>query len=57
MRHLGCDAVHLVGHDIGGMVACAFAANHPDATRRIALPDIASPDDRFPVHGGVPRCR
>ncbi|MFI6585535.1 alpha/beta fold hydrolase [Embleya sp. NPDC050493] len=47
VRHLGYDAVHLVGHDIGGMVAYAFAANHPDATRRIALLDIAPPDDRF----------
>ncbi|MGQ5262051.1 alpha/beta fold hydrolase [Micromonospora sp. ZYX-F-536] len=46
-RHLGYDAVDIAGHDIGGMVAYAFAANHPASTRRIALLDIAHPDERF----------
>ncbi|GAB3339269.1 alpha/beta hydrolase [Micromonospora halotolerans] len=46
-RHLGHDAVDIAGHDIGGMVAFAFAANHPASTRRIALLDIAHPDERF----------
>ncbi|BDM69607.1 hydrolase [Streptomyces nigrescens] len=45
--HLGHDAVHIAGHDIGGMVAYAFAANHPELTGRVALLDIAPPDDRF----------
>ncbi|WP_214414266.1 alpha/beta fold hydrolase [Sphaerisporangium fuscum] len=47
VRHLGHDAVDIAGHDIGGMVAWAFAANHPGSTRRIALLDIAHPDQRF----------
>ncbi|WP_433428555.1 alpha/beta fold hydrolase [Nonomuraea sp. CA-141351] len=55
MRHLGHDAVNIAGHDIGGMVAYAFAANHPASTRRIALLDIAHPDDRFYGHSLLPR--
>ncbi|MEV4005883.1 alpha/beta hydrolase [Actinomadura sp. NPDC049753] len=47
MRRLGHDRVDIAGHDIGGMVAYAFAANHPASTRRIALLDIAHPDERF----------
>ncbi|MFI7642874.1 alpha/beta fold hydrolase [Nonomuraea sp. NPDC049400] len=55
MRHLGHDAVDIAGHDIGGMVAYAFAANHPASTRRIALLDIAHPDDRFYDYSLLPR--
>ncbi|WP_067812103.1 alpha/beta fold hydrolase [Actinomadura kijaniata] len=47
IQHLGYDAAHVAGHDIGGMVAYALAANHPGGVRRIALLDIAPPDDRF----------
>ncbi|MEV4110694.1 alpha/beta hydrolase [Nonomuraea sp. NPDC049695] len=54
-RHLGYDAVDIAGHDIGGMVAYAFAANHPESTRRIALLDIAHPDDRFYDYSLLPR--
>ncbi|MEU4730420.1 alpha/beta fold hydrolase [Streptomyces sp. NPDC023588] len=37
LAHLGIGRAHLVGHDIGAMVAYAHAANHPGATDRIAL--------------------
>ncbi|MEV2276829.1 alpha/beta hydrolase [Nocardiopsis sp. NPDC049922] len=44
VRHLGLDAVSVAGHDIGAMVAHAFAANHPEATTGIALLDVPHPD-------------
>ncbi|MFD9070169.1 alpha/beta fold hydrolase [Streptomyces lasiicapitis] len=45
IRHLGHDSVHLAGHDIGAMVAYAYAANHPEATRKLAVLDVAHPDE------------
>ncbi|MFD9908841.1 alpha/beta fold hydrolase [Streptomyces sp. NPDC059063] len=45
VRHLGHDSAYVVGHDIGAMVAYAFAANHPEATRKLALLDVAHPDE------------
>ncbi|WP_045563670.1 alpha/beta fold hydrolase, partial [Streptomyces sp. FxanaA7] len=47
IRHLGHDDVHIAGHDMGGMVAFAFAANHPEATRKVALLDTGHPDDSY----------
>ncbi|MER7349319.1 alpha/beta hydrolase [Streptomyces aurantiacus] len=47
VRHLGHDSAHLAGHDIGAMVAYAYAANHPEATRRVALLDVAHPDEQM----------
>ncbi|MEV6820755.1 alpha/beta hydrolase [Nocardiopsis dassonvillei] len=44
VRHLGLESVDVVGHDIGAMVAYAYAANHPEATRRICMLDVAHPD-------------
>ncbi|GAA4610711.1 alpha/beta hydrolase [Actinoallomurus liliacearum] len=55
VRHLGHETVHIAGHDIGGMVAYAFAANHPAHTRRIALLDIAHPDERFYAYSLLPK--
>ncbi|MFD7629839.1 alpha/beta fold hydrolase [Streptomyces sp. NPDC059851] len=46
LGRLGIESAHVVGHDIGAMVAYAFAANHPDATRKVALLDVSHP------HGG-----
>lgn len=37
VRSLGFDRVSLVGHDIGAMVAYAYAADHRDAVRRLAV--------------------
>ncbi|CAL9278373.1 Soluble epoxide hydrolase (plasmid) [Streptomyces sp. SudanB5_2050] len=45
VRHLGHRQVDIAGHDIGAMVAFAFAANHPEATRRLALLDTPHPDE------------
>jgi pimeloyl-ACP methyl ester carboxylesterase len=47
VRRLGYDKVDVAGHDIGAMVAYSFAANHPNATRRIALLDVPHPDESW----------
>ncbi|MER5870985.1 alpha/beta hydrolase [Streptomyces sp. NPDC002044] len=45
LGHLSIGSAHIAGHDIGAMVAYAHAVNHPAATRRIALLDVAHPDE------------
>ncbi|RBQ14539.1 alpha/beta hydrolase [Spongiactinospora rosea] len=47
VRHLGLTTVNIAGHDIGAMVAYAHAANHPEATTKIALLDVAHPDESW----------
>jgi pimeloyl-ACP methyl ester carboxylesterase len=47
VRHLGLEAVHIAGHDIGAMVAYSFAANHPEATRKLSLLDVPHPDESW----------
>ena len=42
--HLGIGRFNLVGHDWGGPVAYAIAAEHPDAIRRLAIPGDGSPN-------------
>ena len=42
-RLLGLGKVDLVGHDIGGQIAFAFARNHADLLGRVAILDIAIP--------------
>jgi pimeloyl-ACP methyl ester carboxylesterase len=42
-KSLGFKKVILVGHDIGLMVAYAYAAQHPDEVERIALMDAFLP--------------
>jgi pimeloyl-ACP methyl ester carboxylesterase len=44
---LGYEKVDMAGHDIGAMVAFAFAANYPDATRKLAIMDVPHPDDSW----------
>ncbi|MEO3973829.1 alpha/beta hydrolase [Streptomyces sp. CAU 1734] len=44
IRHLGLAEASIAGHDIGAMVAHAHAANHPEATTRAVLLDVAHPD-------------
>jgi pimeloyl-ACP methyl ester carboxylesterase len=41
---LGYDKIDVVGHDIGSMVAFAFAANYPAATRKVVMMDVPHPD-------------
>ncbi|MFE2326006.1 alpha/beta fold hydrolase [Streptomyces sp. NPDC059385] len=55
LDHLSIDSAHLAGHDIGAMVAYAFAANHPEATRRIALLDVSHPDESWARMPLLPR--
>jgi pimeloyl-ACP methyl ester carboxylesterase len=44
VKSLGYEKVDVVGHDIGSMVAFAYAANFPEATRRVAMLDVPHPD-------------
>jgi pimeloyl-ACP methyl ester carboxylesterase len=37
LDHLGLDRVHLAGHSMGGWIAEALAASHPDRVRAAAL--------------------
>ncbi|MDX6392537.1 MAG: hypothetical protein QOJ73_3600 [Streptosporangiaceae bacterium] len=46
-RALGYETVNIAGHDIGSMVAFSFAANHPEATRKVALLDVTHPDESY----------
>ncbi|MGA5042244.1 alpha/beta fold hydrolase [Streptomyces capoamus] len=47
VRHLGHEKVNIAGEDIGAMVAFAFAANHPEATNRLALWEVGHPGEIF----------
>ncbi|MEU6313148.1 alpha/beta hydrolase [Streptomyces sp. NPDC047014] len=55
LTHLGVERAHLVGHDIGAMVAYAFAADHPEATGRVVLLDVAHPDEDWARMPLLPR--
>jgi len=43
VRGLGFDRIDLVGHDIGGMVAYAYACAHPGEVKRLVLVDLLLP--------------
>lgn len=45
VRAFGYDRVDIAGHDIGAQIAFSFAANHPEATDRVAMLDILHPDE------------
>jgi pimeloyl-ACP methyl ester carboxylesterase len=47
IRVLGFSSVNIAGHDIGSMVAYSFAANHPEATRKVALLDVLHPNPSY----------
>lgn len=47
VRQLGYERVAIAGHDIGSMVAFSFAANHPEATVRLAMLEVPHPDESF----------
>ncbi|MEO7718960.1 MAG: alpha/beta hydrolase [Capsulimonas sp.] len=47
VRHLGYKKVNIAGHDIGSMVAFSFAANHPEATRKLAVMDVPHANELF----------
>ncbi|PDT46620.1 alpha/beta hydrolase [Sinorhizobium fredii] len=44
-QHLKIDSFFLVGHDWGGPVAFALAAQHRDAVRKLAILDVTIPGD------------
>ena len=39
----------LVGHSLGGLVACKVAAAHPELVRRLVLEDVGLPRPRIPA--------
>jgi pimeloyl-ACP methyl ester carboxylesterase len=47
VRSLGHERVNIAGEDIGSMVAYSFAANHPDATEKLALWEPGHPNESF----------
>jgi pimeloyl-ACP methyl ester carboxylesterase len=56
LRHLGFDRADIVGHDIGAQVAFSYAANFPQATRRLVMLDVPHPDAKlatWPLLPGV----
>jgi pimeloyl-ACP methyl ester carboxylesterase len=46
LRLLDDAPVDLVGHSLGGLVACAVASAHPDLVRRLVLEDVGVPHAR-----------
>lgn len=44
LQQLNIDQIYLVGHDIGLMVAFAYAAEYPEAVRRLVLLEAPIPD-------------
>ncbi|MGW6740702.1 alpha/beta fold hydrolase [Streptomyces sp. NPDC055025] len=47
IKDLGYTSVNIAGEDIGSMVAYSFAANHPEATRKVALWEVGHPGEPF----------
>jgi pimeloyl-ACP methyl ester carboxylesterase len=45
VQHLGLASVSIMGHNIGGMVALSFAANHPEATEKLIVLDGSHPSE------------
>src|SRR5438093_738725 len=43
LAHLGIDRAAIVGHDIGTMVAYAYAARYPDKTEKLVVMDAPIP--------------
>ena len=45
IKELGLTKVHIMGHDIGGMVAMSFAFNYPEFTERLIVLDGSHPSE------------
>ncbi|WP_138992503.1 alpha/beta fold hydrolase [Larkinella sp. C7] len=45
VRQLGLKKVHIMGHDIGGMVAMSFAFNYPEFTQKLIVLDGSHPSE------------
>jgi pimeloyl-ACP methyl ester carboxylesterase len=46
LRQLDNRPVDLVGHSLGGLVACAIASRHPELVHRLVLEDVGVPHPR-----------
>jgi 3-oxoadipate enol-lactonase len=46
---MGLAQVDLVGHSLGGLVACLVASGAPDRVRRLVLEDVGVPHPREPA--------
>lgn len=45
VRQLGLTKVHIMGHDIGGMVAMSFAFNYPEFVEKLVVLDGSHPGE------------
>jgi pimeloyl-ACP methyl ester carboxylesterase len=45
LQQLGLTKVHVMGHDIGGMVAMSFAFNYPQFTEKLVVLDGSHPSE------------
>ena len=45
IKQLGLTKVHIMGHDIGGMVAMSFAFNFPEFTEKLIVADGSHPSE------------
>ncbi|MCP9956638.1 alpha/beta fold hydrolase [Streptomyces sudanensis] len=54
-RHLGYERINVAGHGIGSMVAFSHAANHPEATIRLAVLNTTHIDDSYHEFRIMPR--
>jgi pimeloyl-ACP methyl ester carboxylesterase len=46
LRQLGDEPVALIGHSLGGLVACRVASAHPELVARLVLEDVGLPRPR-----------
>ncbi|MFC4808864.1 alpha/beta fold hydrolase [Paenibacillus sp. GCM10023250] len=44
---LGYERIYIAGHDIGATIAYAYAANYPQATKKVLLMDASHPNENF----------
>jgi pimeloyl-ACP methyl ester carboxylesterase len=45
IQQLGLTKVHIMGHDIGGMIAMSFAFNYPELTEKLIVLDGSHPNE------------
>jgi pimeloyl-ACP methyl ester carboxylesterase len=55
IQQLGLEKVHVLGHDIGGMVAMSLAFNYPDSIEKLVIMDGAHPSEGMLQMPLIPR--
>lgn len=55
VHHLGYEKANIAGHGIGAMITFAYAANHPEATDKVAILNTTHIDDSYYEFPMVPR--